>query len=80
MRFILAEGMSPRPRGSVNRMIDRNVYDRSASASYLKEQVLPKLEEGQSGIYVIGQAGLEEELREVGLSWTGGSGTLFLSL
>ena len=78
MRFILAEGMAPPPRGTV--IINRNVYDRSASASYLKEQVLPKLEEGQSGIYVIGQAGLEEELREVGLSWTGGSGTLILSL
>lgn len=44
----------------------------SASASYLAELV-PTLAEGKRGIYVIGQVGLEEELREVGLTWTGGS-------
>ncbi|KAL8283759.1 hypothetical protein RQP46_005554 [Phenoliferia psychrophenolica] len=45
----------------------------SASATYLKDVVLPSLPPEQRGIYVIGQAGLEEELREVGLDWSGGS-------
>jgi 4-nitrophenyl phosphatase len=45
----------------------------SASASYLRKFVLPGLEEGKKGIYVVGQEGLEEELRAEGLEWTGGS-------
>lgn len=45
----------------------------SASASYLKNHVLPSLPEGRRGIYVIGQEGLESELREEGLIWKGGS-------
>lgn len=50
----------------------------SASAIYL-ERLLPTLEEGKRGIYMIGQAGLEEELKAVGLAWTGGSGEPILS-
>ncbi|KAM0756241.1 2-phosphoglycolate phosphatase [Meredithblackwellia eburnea MCA 4105] len=45
----------------------------SASATYLKEHILPDLPPEQRGVYLIGQAGLEEELREVGLTWKGGS-------
>ncbi len=45
----------------------------SASAVYLRDRVLPNLPEDKRGIYVIGQEGLEHELREVGLEWKGGS-------
>lgn len=44
----------------------------SASASYLKS-LLPTLPAEKRGIYVVGQVGLEEELREAGLVWKGGS-------
>lgn len=45
----------------------------SASATFLKNVVLPLLPEGKKGIYLVGQAGLETELDEAGLEWKGGS-------
>lgn len=45
----------------------------SASATYLRDVILPSMEEGQRGVYVIGQEGLEMELREAGVDWEGGT-------
>ncbi|GAA5851151.1 hypothetical protein JCM8547_004147 [Rhodosporidiobolus lusitaniae] len=46
----------------------------SATANYLKEVLLPSIkDESKRGIYLIGQASMEEEFREEGLSWTGGT-------
>lgn len=46
----------------------------SALASYLKEVVLPGIEdESKRGIYMIGQKALEEEFAEEGLTWKGGT-------
>lgn len=47
----------------------------SASAYHLKNVIVPELEaQGRpTGIYLIGQQSMEEELREEGLSWTGGT-------
>ncbi|ORY92962.1 HAD-like domain-containing protein [Leucosporidium creatinivorum] len=47
----------------------------SASASHLREVILPEIEKegGPTGIYLIGQASMEEELREEGLAWRGGT-------
>lgn len=45
----------------------------SAAAHYLKKTLLQSLPEDCRDIYLIGQAGLEDELRDVGLSWTGGT-------
>ncbi|GAA5824107.1 hypothetical protein JCM11251_001525 [Rhodosporidiobolus azoricus] len=46
----------------------------SATANYVKEVVLPEIEdEGKRGIYLIGQAAMEEELREEELEWSGGT-------
>jgi len=44
----------------------------SASAEYLKDTLIPSLPEDCRDIYLIGQAGLEDELKEVGLDFTGG--------
>ena len=50
----------------------------SATAQHLKEVILPKREkEGKkTGIYLIGQEAIEEELRECGLKWKGGTVSL----
>jgi 4-nitrophenyl phosphatase len=53
--------------------LDEIVSCGSAAASYLKETVLPSLPENQRGVYMIGQEALELELKEQGLSWTGGT-------
>ncbi|SCZ98516.1 BZ3500_MvSof-1268-A1-R1_Chr3-1g05435 [Microbotryum saponariae] len=47
----------------------------SATASYVKEVVLPEIKEkgGKEGIYLIGQESMEQELRREGLQWTGGT-------
>ncbi|GAA6027183.1 hypothetical protein JCM8097_002463 [Rhodosporidiobolus ruineniae] len=46
----------------------------SATANYVKEVVLPGIEdESKRGIYLIGQKSMEEELREEGLEWSGGT-------
>ncbi|GAA6011983.1 hypothetical protein JCM10207_003449 [Rhodosporidiobolus poonsookiae] len=46
----------------------------SATANYVKEVVLPGIkDETKRGIYLIGQAAMEEELREEGLKWKGGT-------
>lgn len=44
----------------------------SASAHYIKS-ILPDLPHDKRGIFVIGQEGFEEELREVGLEFKGGA-------
>jgi ribonucleotide monophosphatase NagD (HAD superfamily) len=46
----------------------------SATASYIKEVVLPGIkDESPRGIYMIGQKALEEEFAEEGLTWKGGT-------
>ncbi|CAD6581671.1 MAG: hypothetical protein CYPHOPRED_001677 [Cyphobasidiales sp. Tagirdzhanova-0007] len=45
----------------------------TASARYLKDVLLPTLPEERRGIYLIGQHALEEELQEMGLSFSGGT-------
>ena len=46
----------------------------SASASYVRDDVLPSIQDPyKKGIYLVGQASMEQELREVGLKWTGGT-------
>ncbi|GAA6061275.1 hypothetical protein JCM10212_004681 [Sporobolomyces blumeae] len=47
----------------------------SATADYLKSEVLPRRErEGKkTGVYLIGQEAMEEEFKEVGLNWKGGT-------
>jgi len=47
----------------------------SATADYLRDDVLPRREkEGKpTGIYLIGQDAMEEEFRECGLKWKGGT-------
>ncbi|GAA5974269.1 hypothetical protein JCM21900_003250 [Sporobolomyces salmonicolor] len=47
----------------------------SATASFVREVVLPerRAKGQQEGIYLIGQAAMEEELKAEGLQWTGGT-------
>lgn len=45
----------------------------SASATFLRDVILPAQPVESRGVYVIGQRGLEEELEEVGITWKGGS-------
>ncbi|BGP16104.1 hypothetical protein JCM10213v2_004098 [Rhodosporidiobolus nylandii] len=46
----------------------------SATANYVKEVVLPSIEDGtKRSIYLIGQKAMEEELEQEGLEWTGGT-------
>lgn len=47
----------------------------SATADYLRDDVLPRRkQEGKpTGIYLIGQEAMEEEFRECGLKWKGGT-------
>ncbi|KAM0787892.1 hypothetical protein ACM66B_003942 [Microbotryomycetes sp. NB124-2] len=46
----------------------------SASASYLRDVALPQIKDtGKHSVYLIGQASMEQELREVGIDWKGGT-------
>jgi len=47
----------------------------SATASYLRDEIIPRREKtGQkNGIYLIGQSAMEEEFKECGLNWNGGT-------
>ncbi|GAA6023635.1 hypothetical protein JCM11491_006181 [Sporobolomyces phaffii] len=47
----------------------------SATAEYLRDDVVPrrKREGKPTGIYLIGQEAMEEEFRDCGLEWTGGT-------
>jgi len=45
----------------------------TASASYLKNTLLPSLPQDRQGVYLIGQKAIEEEMREQGLKWSGGT-------
>ncbi|KAK4047988.1 hypothetical protein OIV83_005022 [Microbotryomycetes sp. JL201] len=60
--------------GFVETTIDEIFTCGSASASYLRDVALPEIKDAtKRGVYLIGQASMEQELKEVDVDWKGGT-------